>query len=427
MKPIPQPPPEPVESSEPAACESLRRTDPLPRVLGSYSSNSAGPLLLTVGGVHGNEPSGVEAARRVLASLAQRKPLMRGRFVGLTGNIAALQRGLRFQVEDLNRIWPLAPGESPRAGLDEAAPDHDERRELASTIESLIAEKPWERVVVLDLHSTSAEGPPFAIVGDTLQNRDIAFDFGMPVILGLEENIEGTLLGYFGELGHTVVGLEGGQHDAHSTADHHESAIWLALVRANLLEKGDVPDYDAHRERLRAICVGVPEVVEIRHRHGLRPDEDFRMVDGLANFTTVRRGQLLAHSSSRPEASSPAGSDAQVSAPEDGVLLLPRYQGQGLDGFFLGRSVRPVWLRISRWARQLHGERFLALLPGVRGDRDGRRLKVDQRVARWFAVEVFHLLGYRRQHSEGTDLVFTRRIERPLNGFTGAGQPSGTL
>ena len=39
------------------------------RVLGSYETGRAGPLVLVLGAVHGNEPSGIIAAQRVLAKL----------------------------------------------------------------------------------------------------------------------------------------------------------------------------------------------------------------------------------------------------------------------------------------------------------------------------------------------------------------------
>ena len=35
--------------------------------------------------------------------------------------------------------------------------------------------------------------------------------------------------------------------------------------------------------------------------------------------------------------------------------------------------------------------------------------RVDQRVARWLTVELFHLFGYRRRHPDGNLLVFSRR------------------
>ncbi len=49
-------------------------------------------------------------------------------------------------------------------------------------------------------------------------------------------------------------------------------------------------------------------------------------------------------------------------------------------------------------------------LPGIR--RDPERpyaVWVDKRVARWYAVQLFHLLGYRKHEDAGARLVMTRR------------------
>ena len=45
---------------------------------------------------------------------------------------------------------------------------------------------------------------------------------------------------------------------------------------------------------------------------------------------------------------------------------MPRYQSTGRDGFFLGKRVRPFWLKLSKGLRRLRLERFLAALPGER-------------------------------------------------------------
>jgi succinylglutamate desuccinylase len=389
--------------------------EPLQRELGSYSSGIAGPLTVIVGGLHGNEPAGVLAARRVLRQLGSRRPALRGRLVALAGNVSALRQSVRFVERDLNRLW--TEGEvGPLHGSGERASDpplsaSDDRREqveLLALIEGELARlDPKHGAIFLDLHSTSGGGPPFAIIGDTLHNRRLALALGIPVILGLEETVDGTLLGWLAGRGHTAVGIEGGQNQAPQTVDNHEAAIWVALVASGQLEAHEVPDLAAHRVRLAAAASGTPRIVEIRYRHGLEPDERFEMEPGYANFDSIDEGQLLARSWTS------AGSQ-EVRSRERGVLLMPRYQGQGLDGFFVGRAVRPVWLWLSVWLRRLHASTLLSLLPGVSQPAgEGGPLHVDRRIARWFSVELFHLLGYRKHVAEGRRLVFSRRLERP--------------
>jgi len=384
----------------------------LEREQGSYTTGEPGTLFVITAGMHGNEPSGILAARRVLRQLESQSLPMRGRIVVLAGNLSSLTLGVRYVQQDLNRMWSEeAVAEVLSRAPEELRYEDRDQRELIGIIESLLigerAEK-WEHVVFLDLHSTSGAGPPFTIVGDTIQNRRVAFEFGIPAILGLEENVHGTLLGFLGTRGYAAVGIEGGQHDEASTIDNHEAAIWLTLVSMDMLWPREIPELERHRVCLAAAASGTPPVVELRYRHGLEEDEEFEMVPGLTNFLPVQAGRLLARSQRRGEA------PAEVTCPEDGILLLPRYQGQGLDGFFIGRTVDPRWLALSAWLRKLKLDSMLTRLPGVsRPDGAPGQLRVNQRIARWLTLQLFHLMGYRRRRSEGRYMIFEKRVERP--------------
>jgi len=54
--------------------------------------------------------------------------------------------------------------------------------------------------------------------------------------------------------------------------------------------------------------------------------------------------------------------------------------------------------------------RGIHLLPGIRKhpERAGVFV-VNRRVARWYALQIFHLLGFRRVREEGDELVVERR------------------
>jgi hypothetical protein len=263
---------------------------------------------------------------------------LRGRMVALGGNLGALEAGRRFLLEDLNRVW----SEEDVAALDARDPrdDQAEEAEQRALLSALRAELDHARgrVILLDLHSTSAGGAPFGIIGDTLANREIAFSLGVPVILGLEENVTGTLLEHFGERGHVALCVEGGQHDDPLTVRHHVAAIWTTLVTTGMLRSDQVPEWAAHRALLERAGVGLPRVVEVLHRHLIAEEEDFRMHPGYLNFQPVEKDEVLAHSDP---------GDREVRSPRRGLILMPLYQAEGHDGFFLARAVRPVWLRLS--------------------------------------------------------------------------------
>ena len=366
-------------------------------------ARSGGTLLFVVGGIHGNEPAGVRAIRRIFAELAQLRPPLAGRVVGLVGNALALARGRRFLERDLNRLWTEERVQALERGepVDES-PETREQRALLAAFRAHMAGD-WERIVLLDLHSTSAGGAPFSIVSDTLQNRPVAFALPVPVLLGLEERVQGTLLAWFTDRGHVALCLEGGQNELPSTVDHHVAAIWLALVSTGLLREADVPGLAMQRARLANTTRSLPPVLELRYRYGIPDGARFEMKPGFQNFHPVRRGEVLARVD--------AGQGVrEVPTPLAGRLLMPRYQALGDDGFFLGREVRPVWLCLSGFFRRLRLGWILRLLPGVH--RNGARageLVVDRRIARWFTVEILHLFGYRWRAREGRSVVFVRR------------------
>ena len=298
-----------------------------PRVLGDCSRGVSGPLLIVTGGVHGNEPSGVESLERVFAQLERKSVPLRGRCVGLAGNIASLARSARYVDEDLNRLWTPERVAAARASSEPATSEVREQRELLAAIEALLETAP-QSATLLDLHSTSGAGPPFAILSDTAPNRRLVEALSVPVVFGLHRDVHGTLIEWFDTLGHTSVVLEGGQNDAQETRVRHEAAIWTALASLGMVDEGCGIDLAAQRALLASSTAHLPGAIDVCLRWGIEPGERFRMEPGFANLQPVRRGELLARTG-------PAG-EIPIRSPFDGMLLMPLYQAQGNDGFFLG-------------------------------------------------------------------------------------------
>ena len=185
--------------------------------------------MVVVGGIHGNEPAGVAAVRDVLQELRSKSLPLRGRVLGLAGNLRALRENVRYLDRDLNRRWyPDHLARLRAAPREHASPEDVEQLELLEIFERLDATFDHP-LVVLDLHSFSAEGPPFSVFADALRNRPIAIQMRVPIIFGLEESVDGTLLGYLVDQGHVAVGFEAGQHEDPRTLENHVAAIWVAL------------------------------------------------------------------------------------------------------------------------------------------------------------------------------------------------------
>ena len=71
------------------------------RIIGKYDGKQKGPLLIGLGGIHGNEPAGIEALELIFKML-EVEPLLnpefkfKGRFLGLRGNLRAIGTNKRY-------------------------------------------------------------------------------------------------------------------------------------------------------------------------------------------------------------------------------------------------------------------------------------------------------------------------------------------
>jgi len=298
-------------------------TDPdryWPRVVAHLRAPAPGPMLIVLGGIHGNEPAGLHAVEPLLERLA----VDAGDFVVLSGNRGALAEGVRYIERDLNRGW----SDEAIAALGDS-PEDEEQRGLLGAIEDAVADARGP-VTFLDLHTTSAAGHPFVVVGDDPAHRALAHAFGLPVFLGLVGKLSGALTPYLCTRGITALAIEGGQNDDEWSVVRHTAAIRIALVECGLLSPASLGPLNLSRRLLENAREDLPHEIEIVSRYAITPEDDFRMEPGFSNIHPVRAGTLLARDR-----------HGDIRAPEDGLVVMPLYQGQGDDGFFMGRAVAP--------------------------------------------------------------------------------------
>ena len=208
----------------------------------------------------------------------------------------------------------------------------------------------------------------------------------------------GTLVDFVGGLGHMGVGFEGEQHLDPESIERLESVVWIALAELGMVPRRQ-PEVVRARGALREVARGLPDVLEVRHRHAVAADDGFGMHPGFRGFQPVEKGLVVA-----------SDANGEIRVPRSGYLLMPLYQKQGDDGFFVVSRVREAWLSISATLRYLRAGRIVHWLPGVRKDPDDPELLlVDLRVAKWFALQLMHLLGFRRRERRGGILVVQRR------------------
>ena len=306
------------------------------RIIGKYNGKEKGPLLICIGGIHGNEPAGVQALE-ILFKLLELEPENNpgfsfcGRFIGLRGNLKAIHQKVRYIKQDLNRLWT-----SENVALFKATPntqlgpEEEELKDLIQTIEQEIASYKPTKIVILDLHTTTAFGGIFSIATDDPESVRIAVELHAPVIKGMLEGINGTTLHYFTteNMGYetTSVVFESGQHDETLSVNRAIAAIINCMRTIGCVKAEDVEN--RHDTLLIEHSRGLPKVLSLLHCHQINEGDNFVMMPDFKNFQYIPKGNLLAHDKHGP-----------IHAPEGGYLLMPLYQKKGDDGFFIIKAL----------------------------------------------------------------------------------------
>ncbi len=374
------------------------------RILGQFYGTDNGPTVIIFAGIHGNEKAGVHASDKVIRKINERHIKFKGNLHILLGNINALGKGVRFEKVDLNRIWQKEHIEELETRMGKFSPEEREQWDILNIIRHILLHESGP-FYFLDLHTTSSSSIPFITISDSLNNRKFSSNFPIPVVLGIEEYLDGPLLTFINEYGHVALGFEGGSHDAVSSIVNCEAFIWKALVHSKCLDKSELTDYDQYKNILSNLCCEY-QFFAIKYRYELKEQEQFSMRSGFENFELIERNEFLAKSN---------GED--IMAPRSGRIFMPLYQELGEDGFFILSRISKFWLGLSIIARKMKFNNFLRLIPGVRKDPENSyTLIVNPRVARFMTQPVFHLFGYRQQIYKDDKLHFIKR-DRKITEF----------
>jgi succinylglutamate desuccinylase len=305
------------------------------RLLGRFTGRDRGPLIVLIGAMHGNETAGVVAIRQVfdqLEALQAARPdfSFRGRLIGLLGNRRAFVRGERYLKYDLNRQFKELTISGARQEQQPQA-EHAELLELIDAVDAEIADYQPERLVVLDVHTTSAPGGIFVITPDDRESLLMGVNMHAPVVKGLLAGLTGTSLHYFRTermgLPTQALTFEAGQHTEPESVNRAVAAIINLLRSVKAVGRSDLPN--ENDRLLIEFSRGLPRISELIMVYRIGQDEKFEMRPGYRNFQTVSAGEQIARDRNGP-----------VYSVADGYLLMPLYQKQGDEGFFLLREYR---------------------------------------------------------------------------------------
>ena len=194
----------------------------------SYAAAAAGPHVLLLSLVHGNEIAGAIVLERLLRGGLRPE---RGRLTFGFANIATFRSfdpaqptASRFLDEDLNRVWDVDVLEGPRRSL-----ELDRARAMRPLVDTVD--------VALDLHSMLWPAEPLILCGETARGRALARGIGTPGLSVADRgHVTGRRLidyGRFAETGEAAAVLvEAGQHWARTTVETSLASVAGVLRRS---------------------------------------------------------------------------------------------------------------------------------------------------------------------------------------------------
>ncbi len=369
------------------------------RIIGQIHGKQPGPILIFFGGIHGNEQAGVTALENVIKELEQSDHSFQGSLYAIKGNLPALVNGKRFLDKDLNRIWTTPEIQKIKARNPKGL--LNEERQLLEILDLVqgILESGKGPFYFIDLHTTSSKTLPFITINDALINRRFSKLFPVPIILGIEEYLEGPLLSFINEKGYVSLGFESGQHTEDVAIKNSIAFTWLVMVYSGFLKKTDVKNIKGHYEQLQKSAENNSNFYEIKYRHALKDSMGFKMMEGFRSFEEVVEGTPIA-----------IENDEFIEVEKDTILFMPLYQEQGEEGFFLIRKL-PTWvLGLSAFLRRIRFGSLLQFLPGLSwANKEKESLLVNTKVASFFTKPFFHLLGYRNRVIDSTHFIMNNR------------------
>ena len=375
--------------------EPAQKTISINRLIGKIEGNPKDPTVVFFSGIHGNEKAGVFALEEVFGKINPEET--KGTIYGILGNLKALEANRRYIDQDLNRLWTDQNLETLEKKKKQSV-EEKEQLELLKVLKNIMDSNKGP-FYFIDLHTTSSKSAPFITINDAVINRRFSKQFPVPIVLGIEEYLNGPLLSYINSLGYMSLGFESGQHDDVNSITNSVAFIYLSLVFANVVNRENIPDFEKYYKRLQIESktkTGFFEIIDL-HRIGQR--ESFKMLNSFENFEFVKKNTPLAVSNLK-----------NIESKYNAQVFMPLYQAQGEEGFFIIRKIKPFFLKLSVILRRLRVDGLLVLLPGISwANSEKQILLVNLKTARFLAKPIFHLLGYRNRQLDKAHLKLFNR------------------
>lgn len=299
------------------------------RLLGIEEGGAKDTLMILVGGLHGNESTGVSAIINVFRSIQENNIPVNGKIIGLIGNVIAFEMGKRFIDYDLNRCWTEELAHELRFNhnpMEEKAED-SEFLELLGEIEKY-SKGNYRKKILVDLHATSSENGNFIVIPMDEADNEIVNALSLPIVVDLEKYLAGTLLEYMHKRNFISFAFEGGLIGSDKALSLHTSGIWELLFASGMVERRYHDEFIKYSGIVESFIHNLPHKVSILYRHEVNESDDFKMKPGYHNFQKVKKGEVVARDNK-----------GKIKAKEDGLIFMPLYQLKGKDGFFIVKEL----------------------------------------------------------------------------------------
>lgn len=279
--------------------------------ISEFSSKKPGPKLIILGAVHGNETCGARAISKLEGKLKAGKiTLERGSVIlSAVSNPLAYSKGKRFIDEDLNRIFKKS-----------AKPKSNEQRlanELCRQVD--------KADILLDLHSTGAEGPPVVFVDfPTRRNIELAKSTGIGLaIVGWPElyRKDGRLATYTTEAYAKSRKMDGilvecGQHESPKAPGVAEKTIMRLLGHLGMIKAKDTNRPKKIKKVIKMTKLFIKE------------HENDSLARKWKHLQPVKKGAVIAT----------RASGEKIISGTDQIMILPKYNPPvGKEWFYLGK------------------------------------------------------------------------------------------
>lgn len=283
-----------------------------------FEGPTPGPRIIVMGGVHGNEGTGIECLKWLNIYL-RNNPIKSGTVVLCHGNPEATRQNKRFIDEDLNRLMREDILDKIRRMPPIERNTEQNRALLLANI--------LQAAHVIDLHNTeSPTERTFCITSQTTGNQKVAAFFQLDTTLYVAEDAEIPSLCTGMDDYANANGMVGVCVEAGYTYDPQGFKSIQAGIIRTLQHFGVIPTshiFD-HSE-------AIVETQEIYQQVMVKDPATFKFAQNWTGFTKVQAGQVLAYQGETP-----------IQAEEGSFIIFPKNRERwaaGKPSLYLARAV----------------------------------------------------------------------------------------